>query len=200
MKKIVFYTILFCCVGCRNASKEKERIRLDIDSINNSLNNIDTLLYPSRQEYAALLAKAAYNNETRQGYYTITDFQGYISNLRMLFTRFAGDSTGMDLPATKERDISVTNAFFRKGENTSDILYSQLSDMINVLLSAKDTTILKKARHFGFQTVGRFPSSEKLLYAYFHDTPPVAVLTILNSFEQTVNDLYFAVLNDHFQK
>jgi hypothetical protein len=184
--------------ACRNHSSSQEEIVRAFDSINNVLKKTDSLLYPSSREYDTLLAKAWDNSETQQMHYTINDFQAYISNLRTLFKGFIGDS--VNVAASKGDDVLLTRAFFKKGENTTGILYGQLTDVISALRSQPaDAVTIEKIGHFEANTIGHFPSSEKLLTAFFHDTPPVAVITILNSFEQTVKDITVYVLRGYFK-
>jgi GldM N-terminal domain len=200
MRNNFLYIIIICLAACKDPAEEKKETLTMFDRINNELQKIDTLLIRSNPLHDSLLQAAWDNSETRQMHYTINDFYGYLSNLRMLFNRFAGDSTGETFPPGKETDISLSNAFFKNGGNTSGILYGQLTAVFRALKGHTSNEVIReRINTFESNTTEKFPSSQQLLKGYFYNTPPVAVITILNNFEQTIKDITVDVLKEYFK-
>jgi hypothetical protein len=193
-KTFLHIIIVICFIACKNPASEKKKTLQNFDSINNELKKIDTLSYPSKQQYESLLQAAWEDNGTQQLYYTLNDFHGYWYDLKSRFCQFAGDSTGQSIPAENEDSLELTNAFFKIRRNDPDGLYAYLHDVIKALRShTQNQAILNRIEKLELMT------TPKLMNAYFTDVPPVAVITILNSFEYTVKNIEFDVLTDYFK-
>ena len=201
MKKIFLYLVIPGITACGNGVSERDKILSKFDSVNNELKKEDTVVFRSETLYDSLSLKAWNDKRAQQLYYTTHDFYRYLSNLKFLFYTATGDATGKKVPFDKEDDMTLTNTFIKDKKSTAYILFPQLQTLISTLraYTQKEAT-LNKINKFESVTTGHFPTSDKLLDVYFKNTPPVAVITILNSFEQTVKNIELDILFEYFKK
>ncbi|HEX7844908.1 MAG TPA: hypothetical protein VF476_03845 [Chitinophagaceae bacterium] len=195
LKGLLLAFISIVISSCSNgvSDKEKDRILQNFDSIRLSLEKGGTL-QNSRLLYDSLVSRLMHEPDPwRQFYYSVHDFYGYIDNVQGRFQAECGDSAW-------ENNIEITNRFFADNKNTSAGLYGSLKSVLNYLHSkATDSATRGKISTFDHATFGKMRSMEDMKKVYFHNVPPVAVITILNSFEQKVRDLELLVLKEHYK-
>jgi hypothetical protein len=195
MKLFFSLTAFVFFFSCNNQNSQKQELILhDLDSINRKLAANESLF--SQAQYDTLLNRAWNSSRTQQFHYTIHDFHAYMDHLRSRFYLAMGDTTGGRIPPGN--DIEASTAFFKDRTNGSDVLFDQLDGAIDAMLDyTRNEKTRQRILQFKSITTGRFPTKEKFTKAFFTGTPPVAVVTILNSFENTVRDITYSILLEY---
>ena len=200
-----FLLLIIILFACRAKNKsEGERIIHDFDSINRSLeqlhNQIDIF---DSATYKALVTRLFDDSAagSKQLYYTLNDFHGYMTNLRWNFYKYCGDNSGQTLPRGTEDSVQLTENFIRDPHTTIHVLRGQLNEVTNDLFFFADSEQLKVELHgFRLRNLEPYDTDKEFLDTFFAGLPPVAFITILNSFEQTLKNISLKVLKDHFKK
>ncbi|MBL7746446.1 MAG: hypothetical protein JNM19_03415 [Chitinophagaceae bacterium] len=179
--------IITCLIGCKNPTAEQKQILNDFDSINNRLKRIDTLVYSTDALYDSLMLKASDHSPTQQMYYHVNDFlNGYSSDLRNRLEAFAGER-GMD-------SIELSALFFKDKRNDPGTFFKYLHDAAGRLKSfTKDSAKLEE-----IDDLIKLSPVEKAK-ALFTTVPPVAVITIIKSYQHKLMGMTVKVLEEYFK-
>jgi GldM N-terminal domain len=206
MQILFFCFIIFGITACNNSVPD--HIVKDFDSVNRSLkklndskniNNKLTLIeavlkkYEGRsKEYRKIFEMISLIQESR-------DARPNIWFLKHSFIMYCGDSTGEKIPLANEGSLKLTNNYFFAEENAKT-LYKLLQSIKSAL--AKNTnsdTLLKRIEKIG--DAGKSDQSlESFQDSYFRNVPPIAAITIINSFEGEINNIEDLILNDYLKK
>ncbi|HUR66382.1 MAG TPA: hypothetical protein VMZ03_08505 [Chitinophagaceae bacterium] len=196
MRYLPFYITLLVFTACQTASKGKKHILLNFDSISKELKKYDSSAIRSATSYEELLEKASdEGGPAQQLYYELTDFHGYYYDMRLKFIRFCGDSSGEKIPTGAEGNWELSRRFFsgydhHKPDGISAFFHSALNKLKGF---AKLPLLITRLDKLKEQTSAE--TLEKILL----NAPPVAALTILDSYEKTLKDLEFDILDEYFR-
>ncbi|MBL0333875.1 MAG: hypothetical protein IPP73_00655 [Chitinophagaceae bacterium] len=121
---------------------------------------------------------------------SVDHYLQFTGNLKSDFYLVCGDKTGQTIPIISEDSIDLTNRFFIQSRNSA-ALYSQIQKARNFMqpycTDSVQRSISKKLE----------PVSDEKTFTdlYFMDIPPVAVITIINSFDYKVKELEESILS-----
>lgn len=116
-------------------------------------------------------------------------YYNYSRFLKMSFYQFCGDTLGGQLPTEAEDSLELTNSFLKTFKPILEF-YPKLLHVSKALQPFCNDS-LKQARFKDLDP----GVSETIFYGkYFNNLPPVAVITIINSFDYKVEELEGRVL------
>ena len=131
---------------------------------------------------------AANDSATLDLHDELLGFHFYLGHIRKRFCNAAGDSAGITIPEDKQNDIELTNRFFRS--DTVLYLFPTLSRLREY---TRDTALIRKINRF------EADNDDDVIKKYFLNAPPVAVLTMLDYFDQKIKEITFEVLRRYFK-
>lgn len=116
-------------------------------------------------------------------------YYNYTRFFKISFYQFCGDSLGRQLLTGAEDSVGLTNSFLKTFKPILEF-YPKLLDVSKALQPFCNDS-LKQARFYDLDP----GVSETIFYGkYFNNLPPVAVITIINSFDYKVEELEGRVL------
>jgi hypothetical protein len=229
MRSLFFlFALSINLLSCNNhhAESEKGRILKEFDSVNKLLNNpplsdtneiikafntvnrslektSNTIFRSSAILYDSLERKLSVSGgfgKIRQLYYGVNDFCGYLSDLEMRFKIACGDSTGKTLPEESTGNIRMTNNFFLK-KGPADFLLPEMKDLKTAFLTnTKDVKLIGKINKLDELPYGPGKEHQSYIKAYFHNAPPVAVITMLHKIENDIRIIENQLLKDYLKE
>lgn len=205
---LIYSSLLILVYSCGNESEQKKEEILDsFKAASKDLEKTKRLVFlesATAAFYDTLTKKLVGTDEyskITQMRVAFQDFYFYNSDLRTEFFKFCGDNEGRKIPAGKEGEINLTTQYFIE-RGYADDLYGRMQKVSESLpprlTSEKDMeSILGTLRPRN--EAGE--SAELFLNAYFNNVPPVAAVTILNTFDLKLRRIEHNVLfnyNDKF--
>jgi hypothetical protein len=203
--KYLFPFLLLILAACNNNSPKKDKIMEQFDSANNEVKKIAAeRTIDNMALYDSLRVKwngAGKYGLTQQLYYTVNDFNGYLSETRRKFIQFCGDSTGQILPGASEDSLALTNAFFLDPKSVGYLFFHQLQELVSHFETNATTDPAKSmVNKISSVTTKKFKDPKEFAEKYFKNIPPVAALTILASFEAQVKNTERRILMDYINQ
>jgi GldM N-terminal domain len=204
MRIIFICFIIFCIAACNNSVpdhivKDFDSVNRDLKRMNDSISTNKKLFlfnavlekYKGRKEFNAILEMLSVNDLS-------LDHGPNTLMMKHDFIRYCGDRTGERIPFANEGNFKLTNDFFIGKENAK-VLHKLLQSIKSALTkNTNSDTLLKDIEKIG--DAGGDQSLESFQKVYFRDTPPVAAITILNSFEAEINNIEDLILTDYLKK
>lgn len=146
------------------------------DSADYYYRKLETALKPDELEKIKNLKKA------------VADFNTYIDSVKVVFRKKAGDSESAAVTAQYfEKEKNGEEIYLRRTELAGIMSYVAISD------SLKQGTVSMTSLNNGQVVSG----PDEFTKVYFHDSPPVAALTILAFFRLDISNLEMAILKEY---
>jgi hypothetical protein len=210
MKYILSILLLSLIISSchNNSSKDKQ----EFDSANNRLNKLQAdkpltniQLYDSlRKKWPDTLAMGMgkYKYDNVQGMHSALEgFYTYINTLRKEFYQLCGDSTGERIPKASEDSIALTERYFLDKKSTANMLFARLASVgYYFTTNATSETAKGMTNKLTSVTSQRLPTEPPFMQKYFKGIPPVAAITIINSFEAQVKNTELRILIDYINQ
>jgi hypothetical protein len=210
MKNILSILLLLLILSSchNNSSKDKQQF----DSVNNELNKLqvdkpvtNTQLYDSlRKKWPDTLemGMGKYKYDKVDGMHNALEgFYSYIKRVRKEFYQVCGDSTGERIPEASEDSIALTEQYFFDKTSSGNLLFPMLASVTYFFTTnATSETAKGMTNKLTSVTSKRPPTEPPFMQKYFKGIPPVAAITIINSFEAQVKNTELRILMDYINQ
>lgn len=207
MKYVIFVTISVL-ISCDNHHSSSEQIIKNFDSVSKSLERTNKRVSKSTITLYAELEKKITSHDSlgkiKNLQYALQGFYEFMLKLKNKFIIVCGDSSGFAIPLKNEDDLSLTNSFFFQSKNETKYLFPQLKSTQFILrANASDSSLyiqINDWNAFKFSEDPRGSEGDIFMKKYFYNTPPFAVITILNKFENDIRKFENQVLANYLKE
>jgi GldM N-terminal domain len=211
--RFIFFLIIVTLLSCNQQQREQKTILEKFDSIDQSLqqtpaakdgleNSVTKAQFFTKESTAGIYnllehkwAGTARVAKLMQLKTQVNAFYSYKEDLQKQFFKYCGDTAGRELPYIAQDAISLTTAFFFGKEKKGTVFETQLRTLYKNMQSATaNGTIVSKIDALKAGLTNDF------VQKYFYNTPPMAVLVLLNKFEHDVRNTEHLILEDYLNE